>query len=45
MKRKRTTRKCDAIRKATDTFNYRSWLGLAVKASLNAKPRFLVIPR
>jgi hypothetical protein len=45
MKRKRTTRKCDAIRKvlrktARATFDYRSWLGLALKAPLNPKPRF-----
>ena len=48
MKRKRTTRKRDAICKAmreaarvkaSDT-GYRSWLGLALKAPLNPKPRF-----
>jgi len=49
MRRKRTTRKRDSARKAvrkaahakaSDTFDYRSWLGLALKAPLNPKPRF-----
>jgi hypothetical protein len=40
MKRKRTTRKCDAIYKSRDTFDYRPWLGLALRAPLNPKPRF-----
>jgi hypothetical protein len=49
MKRKRATRKYDGIHKAlgeaarakaSDTFDYRSWLGLALKAPLNPKPRF-----
>lgn len=48
MKGKRTTRKCDAIckamreaarAKASET-DYRFWLGLALKAPLNPKPRF-----
>jgi hypothetical protein len=50
MKRKRTTRKCDAIRKAlhedvtqakaSGSCDYRPWLGLALKAPLNPKPLF-----
>jgi hypothetical protein len=49
MKRKRATRKRDSTRKAVpktahaqaiDTFDYRSWLELALKAPLNPKPRF-----
>ena len=49
MKPKRATRKRDSTRnavrqaaraKATDIFDYRSWLGLALKAPLNPKPRF-----
>jgi hypothetical protein len=50
MKKKRIAKKSDAIRRAlheaaartqanTD-FDFRSWIGLALKAPLNPKPRF-----
>lgn len=50
MKRRKITRKSEAIRRAireavqrgsnTQAYDYRTWLGMGLKAPLNRRPRF-----